>query len=124
MDGFNPVFDKKFDLIFCRGFSGANTHDLKFVSEWSNKYIDLLLPGGRFVLSYSTDFTGIEVKDETANWTQNEIMEFISRVDASFSGLYYYLRFGLASRLYIIMKNVLSKRKIKEYFYLIFTKTR
>ncbi|MCX6254821.1 MAG: class I SAM-dependent methyltransferase [Bacteroidia bacterium] len=122
MNGFNPEIDMKFDLIFCRGFSGCNTHIIQDVSEWSNKYIDLLLTGGKFVFSYSTDFTGTEGKEETVNWTKDEIGKYISQIRADFSGIYFYHRFGLFSRIYLILKKISSKKKIKENFYLIFTK--
>ena len=122
MDGFNPKTDMKFDLIFCKGFSGCNTHVIEDVSEWSNKYIDLLLPGGKFVLSYSTDFTGIEKEEETVNWTKDEIKKYTAQINADYSGLYFYYRYGLLSNIYLAIKNIISEKKIKEYFYLIFTK--
>ncbi|HUX59157.1 MAG TPA: class I SAM-dependent methyltransferase [Bacteroidales bacterium] len=108
MDGFNPQTDLRFDLIFCKGFSGCNTHVIKDVSEWSNKYIDLLQPGGKFILSYSTDFTGIEGDEETVNWTKDEIKEYASQINANYTGLNIYLRHGIFSKIYLAIKNIMS----------------
>lgn len=122
MDGLNPEIDMKFDLIFCRGFSGSNTHNIEYVSEWSNKYINLLNNGGRFVLSYSTDYSGMEIDGETVNWTENEIMEYVSLIKANYSGMHFYYRYGLLSRFYLYLKTILSGKKKKENYYLIFIK--
>lgn len=124
MDGFKPVIDIKFDLIFCRGFSGSNSHNLIEVAEWVNKYIDLLNPGGKFIYSYSSDFTGVEGKEETVNWTHKEIDAFKTMINADFSDIFYYHRFGLLSKAYLFLKNIFLKKKLKEYYYLIFTSDR
>ncbi len=122
MDGFNPVFDMKFDLIFCRGFSGCNTHKIEEVTEWSDKYLSFLNAGGKFVLSYSSDFSGKEAEGETVNWSKKEIDEYRKQLKAKFSGIYFFYKNGLISRAYFLLKKITSRKKIKQYYYLIFTK--
>ncbi len=122
MDGFNPQIDLRFDLIFCKGFSGCNTHIISDVVKWSNKYTDLLLPGGKFVLSYSTDFSGTERDDETVNWTIDEIKEYRSQIHAGYSGMHFYYRYGFISKYLVKLKTIFAGKKVKQYFYLIFTK--
>ncbi len=120
MDGFAPDFKIKFNLIFCKGFSGANTRDLGFVAEWVNKYIDLLEKDGVFVFSYSSDFSGIEKENETVNWTQEHISEFSSLVKAE---RIHYFVFHFFDFLSIIKKKfvkILSGKKKKEYYFLLF----
>ena len=120
-DGFNPDLDQKFDLIFCRNFSGANTHDLGFVAGWSNKYVNLLNPGGKFVFSYSTDFSGKESGDETVNWTKAEMIDYINRVNAWCGGTKYYHRYLIISFLWSEISVFVIRKKVKHYFYIIFT---
>jgi len=120
-DGFNPQPEMRFDLIFCRGFSGANTHDLDFVAGWSNKYVNLLNPGGKFVFSYSTDHSGKESDDETVNWTKQEMSRFIHLVGAHCDGIKYYYKNHLISFLFTKLKEFLRGKKGKRYFYIIFT---
>lgn len=120
-DGFIPRLEMKFDLIFCRGFSGANTHDLNFVAGWSNKYIGLLNPGGKFVFSYSTDYSGKESDNETVNWTTKEIHEYINLIKARCNDIKYYYKYYLISPLLSEIPGFLTGRKEKRYFYIIFT---
>jgi SAM-dependent methyltransferase len=122
-DGFNPELEINFDLILCRGFSGANTHDLSFVAEWSNKYINLLVPGGKFVFAYSTNFTGKESDGETVNWTKKEIHDYIGLVKAGFIDIKYYYKYYLISLLLIKIGGFLTGKKVKRYFYIIFTRS-
>jgi SAM-dependent methyltransferase len=122
-DGFNPALEMRFDLIFCKGFSGANTHDLNFVAEWSNKYINLLNPSGKFVFSFSTNFTGEESDNETVNWTKKEIYVYINLIEARCSGIKYYHKNYLISQLASKIFGFLTGKKVKRYFYIIFTKS-
>jgi SAM-dependent methyltransferase len=122
-DGFNPALEMKFDLVFCRAFSGANTHDLNFVAGWSNKYINLLNPGGKFVFSYSTDYSGKESDDETVNWTNKEIHDYISLIEAVCNGFMHYYRYYLVSFLFSKISDFLTGKKGKRYFYIIFTRS-
>ncbi len=122
MDGFNPEISLTFDLIFCRGFSGCNTHKIEEVTEWSEKYLNLLNKGGKFVLSYSSDFSGCEAEGETVNWSRQEIEEYAKQIDAKYSGIHFFYKNRLVSRVYFLLKKILSKKKIKKYYYLIFTK--
>ncbi len=73
MDGMNPRFDRAFDLVFMRGFSGCNTLDLEAVAALCNRYVALLRPGGFLVLGYSTDFSGRHRPGDTACWDQRQI---------------------------------------------------
>jgi len=121
MDGFNPSFSEKFDIIFCKGFSGANTHDIDYVANWSNKYIELLNPDSFFVFSYLSNFTGIEEEDEIVNWSMNEIKRYSQLVNAEYYGFYKYYALGIISRGYNIFLKILGKNK-KLSYYLIFKK--
>lgn len=121
-DGFNPPADRKYDLIFCRGFSGANTHDLEFVAGWTQKYIRLLKDGGKFIFSYSTDFTGTEREGETANWSKPEIEAFRTKIGSCQSQLKFFYRYGILSLLLESLAMLLRKDKAKRYFYIIFQK--
>ena len=122
MNGFEPVFEEKFDLIFCRGFSGANTHDLIFMATWINKYITHLSPEGFFVLGYSSDFSGKEKKDETVNLSHDELNTLIHRINAKFKGLHIFYYFGWLSRLKRTIEKMIFRKHIKEYYYILFQK--
>ena len=121
-NGLNPSLDQKFDLIFCRGFSGANTHNIGFVSEWAGRYIDHLTESGVFVFSYSTDFTGSEAAGETANWSENEIFDFIKRMKGNFMKVRIYHEYYLLSRLLSAAKKLVTRKPVKYYFYIFFSR--
>jgi len=121
-DGFNPKIDSEFDLIFCRGFSGANTHELNKVTDWSDKYIDLLTETGVFVFSYSTDFTGREAENETVNWSPDEIKEFTGKVKGKHIKTRIYYEYFIISRLLFIFKGWISRKPVKKYFYIFFSR--
>lgn len=122
MDAFEPNFDNKFDLIFCQGFSGANNHDLGFVADWTNKYIELLNKGGFFIFSYSTNLSGKEYHNETTNWTKQELKTFISLVNAKLFVFYFWHYFGFLSKIYKMVKNIFKIKKQKNFYYIIFEK--
>ena len=119
-NGFDPPSEKKYDLIFCRGFSGANTHDLRFVREWTDKYMGLLTDRGVFVFSYSTDYTGIEAENETVNWSETEIHDFISMVKGSFIKLKTYNEYYIISQLLLHIKGLIRRKSYKSFFYILF----
>jgi SAM-dependent methyltransferase len=121
MDGFNPVFSEKFDLIFCKGFSGANTHDIQFVLNWINKYIEILEPNGYLVFSYSTNHTGKENYDETVNWSKKEISFFIEKVNLHFHSMFYFYYYNFVSIIYSQLLRLFNSNK-KLSFYIIFQK--
>ncbi|MFZ2904587.1 MAG: class I SAM-dependent methyltransferase [Cyclobacteriaceae bacterium] len=122
MNGFEPIFHEKFDVIFCRGFSGANTHDVAFVANWVNKYINFLSNDGYFVLGYSSDFSGGEKEGETVNLTRVEIDQLAGKIQAHYSSYNVFYYFGFLSKLKrTFEKNVLGKR-VKDYYYLVFRK--
>jgi SAM-dependent methyltransferase len=121
MDGFNPVLHEKFDLIFCKGFSGANTHDIGFVVEWMNRYTDFLKPGGFFVFSYTTNLKGIESEGETVNWTLKEIDSFIQRIGLQLISFYFFYYYGAISYFYKQLMKLFRSGK-KQAFYIIFQK--
>lgn len=120
MNGFEPVFTEKFDLVFCRGFSGANTHDLSFIATWVNKYIHQLSEGGFFVLGYSSNFSGVEKVGETVNLSKQEIQELIEKVNAVYCGMHIFHYFGWLSQLKKNVTRTIFRRKEKDYFYLLF----
>jgi len=123
MNGFEPTFNEKFDVIFCRGFSGVNTHDLNFIASWVNKYVDYLSDGGFFVLGYSSDFSGTEKEGETVNLSLVEIDNLAGKIRAEYLSYHIFYYFGLLSRLKrIFEKRVLGKR-VKDYYYLVFRKS-
>ena len=70
MDGFDPQLKENYDIIFMKGFSGTNTHDLDFVANMCNKYISALNSNGWLIIAFSSNFSGIEVAGETVNWTR------------------------------------------------------
>lgn len=121
-DGLNPRLDTGFDLILCRGFSGANTHNIAYVAKWSDKYLEMLNKKGKFIFSYTSNFTGKESGDETVNWSKKEISEYIKLIRAQFSGIRYYNRYYFVSELLTGLSNFLKREKAKRYFYIIFTK--
>jgi SAM-dependent methyltransferase len=123
MNGFEPVFQEKFDLIFCRGFSGANTHDLTFIATWMNKYVNYLSDGGFFVLGYSSDFSGKENEGETVNLSRKELKDLTSKINASYTGTHVFYYFGLLSKVKRLIDKTLLKKPVKDYYYLLFRKS-
>lgn len=114
MDGFNPTFkNEKFSIIFMRGFSGCNTHNIEFVKEFINKYCKLLIDRGIFIVAYSSDFSGKEIDNETVNWTSEEIEKVVSGIPCE-----------LVDILYPDCKtnNMLLTYKEKIYYYLVLKK--
>lgn len=120
-DGFNPPPGRRFDLIFCKGFSGANTHDIAFVASWAKKYMTLLNPEGVFVFSYSTDLSGKEKEGETVNWTKKEMKDFISMIRSGEVKVRYYYRYYIFSQAFMLLMDLLKSKRSKNYFYLIFS---
>jgi len=121
-DGFNPTIKNTFDLIFCKGFSGANTHDLEFVASWANKYIKILNHNGVFVFSYSSNFTGKEKAEETVNWAKDEIESFIKLINAKCIGVKIFYQYGIVSRLLEAFQMIIRRKRIKRYFYIFLKK--
>lgn len=121
MDGFNPSFETNFDLIFVRGFSGCNTHNLDFVANFSNKYIDLLNQGGFYILAFTSDFTGKEKAGETVNWSWTEIDRLTKKLKAKYQDIYFVPPKTLLYKLKKTIK-LLANKKTKDYFHLIYQK--
>jgi SAM-dependent methyltransferase len=121
MDGFSPELKEKYDLIFMKGFSGTNTHNLDFVVKMSNAYIKALNEGGWFILAYSTNYSGFEVANETANWNKKEI-EYIAN---SFKQVKFveikYFSYSRFWRLIRYIMNLLCIKR-KSFFYMMFTR--
>lgn len=120
MDAFKPQFDVGFDLVFCRGFSGYNTHNAAAVIEFVNTYMRILNPNGVFALCYASDFTGKEVGNDTANWTHSLLEEIMDGVeaDAALGPVYY---FGRRRRYLKAMLTALKfLLKKKHYFCVMF----
>lgn len=122
MNGFEPFFNHKFDVIFCKGFSGANTHDLQFISTWINKYMNYLNEGGCFIFSFSSDFTGKERENETANLTKEEILKLAQLVNGQYKGIHFYYYFGFVSKLKKMAIQKLLKKQAKENYFLVIGK--
>lgn len=120
-DGFNPETGIKYDLIFCKGFSGANTHDLSFVAGWVEKYMKLLKPGGKFIFSYSSDFSGNEKDGETVNWTKQELHDFAVMINSRSYIVKHFHRYYFISQIFSALVGYLRKKKLKRYFYIIFS---
>ena len=122
MDGFNPTLKNKYDLIFMKGFSGTNTHNLDFVAKICNKYIEGLHNEGWLILSFSTDFSGKEKMNETVNWTRKEIFDLASRIkNASLTDIKFF-SFGFARKIFRRLLSLAGIKRKKE-FYLFFRKT-
>ena len=119
MNGFEPIFNHKFDVIFCKGFSGANTHDLQFISSWINKYMGYLNEGGRFIFSFSSDFTGKEREGETVNLTAEEIQRLAKMVNGQYKGMHFYYYFGFVSKLKKLVIQKLLKKQAKENYFVV-----
>jgi SAM-dependent methyltransferase len=122
MNGFEPQLSSSYDIIFCRGFSGFNTHDLNFVRGWVNKYIPHLTPGGFFILGFRSDFSGKEKSGETVNHSRAELKALVDQIEADFIGMREFSYFGWISILKRwVYKRVLGKQQ-KIYFSLFFRK--
>lgn len=123
MNGFEPEFNETFDVIFCRGFSGMNSHDLNFISAWVNKYLKHLNSGGYFILSYSSDFSGAEKEGETVNHSKEELKTLIGKISAAYLGLHVFHYFGKLSELKKKIQKLISGENKKDYYSLIFRRT-
>jgi hypothetical protein len=121
MDGFNPCYEINFDFIFVRGFSGANTHDLDFVANFSNQYVDLLNKAGLYVLGFTSNFSGDEKEGETVNWTYEELDIIGKKIKAERLTIFFYPKRTIINRTKKFIRNVLTGNS-KDYFYLIFKK--
>ena len=121
MDGFNPNYEINFDLIFVRGFSGCNTHNLDFVADFSNRYINILNPGGFYILAYPSNFSGSEKSGETVNWSWPEMERLTTKLKAKYQDVYFIPPKTLFSE---FKKNIklLVNKKTKDYFHLIYQK--
>jgi len=121
MNGFEPVFNEKFDIIFCRGFSGVNTHDLDFIASWINKYLVYLNKGGFFILSYSSDFTGTEKEGEIANHSKKELSSLVEKINGKNKGLRIFYYFGIISKIKRRFDKLLGK-VVKDYYSILIEK--
>ena len=119
MDGMNPEFDRKFDLVFMRGFSGCNTLEMEDVAALCNRYIALLRPGGTLVVAYSTDFSGRRLAGDTACWSLRQIDQLTAQVDARYLGSIVIPRASLFRTLKKCVSRLLGRRP-KRYLYLFF----
>jgi SAM-dependent methyltransferase len=122
MNGFEPVFSETFDVAFCRGFSGANTHDLKFIAGWINKYMQYISPGGYFILAYSSDFSGKEKEGETVNFSRAELDSLVKLIKGSHRGTYIFYYFRFVSKIKRSFEKYVLRKKVKDYFYILIQK--
>ncbi|MCB8963924.1 MAG: methyltransferase domain-containing protein [Bacteroidales bacterium] len=118
-DGFNPKLDQTFDLIFMKGFSGTNSHNLDIVAEICNRYVPYLKESGWYVISYTTNFSGEEKEDETVNWTKTEIKQFAKKICGTSHISTEYLGYSFARKFFRrMLKFVGVKRKHSFYIFL------
>lgn len=120
MNGFEPELTSTFDIIFCRGFSGFNTHDLAFIAAWANKYITHLNPDGFLVIGSMSNFSGVETETEIANHTRREIQALSEQLRARYLGIRRYFYFGWLSVMKKKVLEILSGKKNKQEYYIIF----
>ncbi|WP_434290102.1 class I SAM-dependent methyltransferase [Clostridium botulinum] len=113
MDGFNPNLSEYFDLIFIRGFTGCNTHNLNFVSDFLNKYIEKIKIRGCLIVAYSSDFCGYEKRGETVNWNLDEINKLSAMLNLKFLDILY------PEEKCTKLKTI---NQSKKYFYIIYQK--
>lgn len=118
MDGFNPSFDRKFDLIMCRGFSGCNTHDLTFVGALLRKYISLLNPRGILVVGFPSDLSGRPDSRGMANWSEAEVNSLCSSLPVHYLGLRKEEQGSLLVMIRSSIRRLLSSSKKGSYYYL------
>ena len=121
MNGFEPNYTQNFDLILARGFSGCNTHDIDFVANFSNKYINLLKRSGFYVLAFTSDFSGRESPGETVCWSKEEIEILVKKIQANYNHMFFIPPRNFLSEIKRLIKFIIG-RKHKFYFYLIFQK--
>ena len=121
MNGFEPDLSEKYDVVFMKGFSGTNTHNLDFVSEMVDKYLDQMHESGWFILAYSTNYSGIESNGETANWTRKEMLTLSEKLKkCSYKGMEFFEHSNF-QRFYRKILNAFGLKR-KEHFYLIYQK--
>jgi SAM-dependent methyltransferase len=120
MNGFEPILANTFDVIFCRGFSGANTHDLNFIASWVDKYFPYLNKNGFFVLSASTNFTGVEREGEMVNLSWDELKKLSSLVKGKYRGTFLFYYLGLISKIKRNFEKIVLRKKVKDYYYTFF----
>ena len=117
-DGFEPKLKSNYDLIFMKGFSGTNTTDLNFVANLCTKYCKSLNEKGWFVLSFTSNFSGIQKEGETVNWSKEQIESLASKIpDLELIEIKFFNR----SSIYRFLRKILTKGR-KDYFYLMFRK--
>jgi SAM-dependent methyltransferase len=122
MNGFEPSFQEQFDVVFCRGFSGTNTHDLDFIASWINRYMPLLTSNGFFVLAYSTDYSGKEQAGETVNFSREELNQLSGMINGRVTSIRHNYFLGWISVVKKwIWKSLLGKKQ-KVYFYMLIRK--
>jgi hypothetical protein len=121
MDGFNPGFDRKFSLIFIRGFSGCNTLDMPAIAACMAKYVALLQNNGVLILGYPTDFSGRHRRGDTACWSREQIAQLVSLVPATHLGEFITPRPNPIRWIKIFINRLLGRRP-KFYLYLYFTR--
>lgn len=121
MDGLHPSFEVAFDLIVCRGFSAADTHDLDYVATWVRRYLKLLRPGGLFAFAYSTDWSGKKPEGGEASWSRAEIERFGAMLPAQLRSLFVHPRRTLGRRLKDLVRRAAGRRiDARDYFYLLY----
>lgn len=116
INGFEPTFHQEFDVIFCSGFSGANTHDLPFIAKWINRYMAFISPGGFFIFSYLSNFSGKEQEGEIVNHSMKEINDLVRLIEGEYRGIHLFQYFGLVSRIKKFVQRRVLGKNVREYY--------
>lgn len=119
MDGLDPNLKQDFDIIFCRGFSGSNTHDLDYIEKWMRKYLPYMKPNGYFIIGTWTNFSGKETGEETVNWTKEEIVNLMERFSPGVFKIKSYQYLGILSILKKLFLRYLLHKPLKENIYIL-----
>ncbi len=120
MDGFDPAFDGCFDLIIARGFSGLNTFDLVAVAEFATRHIELLSPGGLYIIGVTSNFTGNK-GDGWVNWRREDLRRLSALLPATQQSLIFDYSLPLRSRLRFLHAR-LQGRRPQRYLYIVYHK--
>lgn len=115
IDAFDPKFKQEsFDIIFMRGFSGFNTHNIKWIVELIDKYKKILNKEGCIIYAFSSNYTGIEKDNETVNLSKDELKKIINESKLQYMGT-----------VFPYEKSNLIEYKIlnKDYYYIILKKS-
>lgn len=122
MDGFNPVFDRKFSLILIRAFSGCNTLDMRSVAALASKYVALLEQDGVIIVGYTTDYSGKHRPGDTVCWSKKHIAQLKTLLPALYKGKMEIPAPFPLGWMKVTLGRLLGRRS-KFFLYLVFTRS-